>query len=345
MKSKTPKAPLVPIDLWNRLYAEAFRYESLDPWKIVNEDLVFAFADPGSKKLGYCCIPGKAEGFLGFSLYRGREGFEMYLQLKRQELDPKGVDVLHNHDAIVLEFTQNKKTLDKEDLAIMKEIGVEKQTFFPSFRSYLPGFKGWFLTEDEVVFLTLALKCSIKHITDYMHHSFRNVKPDPMRCPLYVPREENGNITWDILEHKIEPAPKKTPRPVTPNMKKIEMLKETKLCHDGAWEASMINTSNVLSDHVRPYLAKICMIVHQDTLLILHIKPAELGEEPEEMMSEELLFTIKKHKRIPGEILFNDSFLYESLKPLMKTLGIQGTLTDVLPATLPSRESLLQYMQ
>ncbi|MBS0628286.1 MAG: hypothetical protein JSS09_08755 [Verrucomicrobia bacterium] len=346
MKNKTPKPPIVSSDLWQELYKQAFLYESLKPWKILDEDQIFAFADPLSKQIGYCCILGKCEEFLGLSVYRGREGLEMYFQLKKREIDPKGIDILHKHDALVVEFTEDKKTLDKEDLLVMKSLKLpsKKSKTFPSFRSYMPGFKGWFLTEDEVKFFTLALRAAIYHLSNANPSDSERIL-DKMTCPLYLPHQVGTLISWQITEHALSPLPKKVIAPISLDSRKIDILKDTKLCHDTAWEASIINTANVLCDHARPYLAKICMLVHQETLLILHIKPAPLGSTPENFLCEELLFAIKKHKRIPGEIFFNDPHLQETLKPLMRALGIQGTLVDILPATLPAQESLLQYMQ
>lgn len=346
MKNKTPKPPIVSSDLWQELYKQAFLYESLKPWESLNEDQIFAFADPVSKQIGYCCVLGKCEEFLGLSVYRGREGLEMYFQLKKRELDPKGIDILHTHDALVVEFTQDKKTLDKEDLLVMKSIKLPSKTSktFPSFRSYMPGFKGWFLTEEEVKFFTLALSAAVHHLSKGNASESEGIL-DKMTCPLYLLSQMDTEISWQMTEHTLSPLPKKIQTPISLDPRKLDTLKDTKLCHDSAWEASIINTPNVLCDHSRPYLAKICMLVHQETLLILHIKPAPLGCIPEEFLCEELLFAIKKHKRIPGEIFFNDARLQETLKPLMKALGIQGTLVDILPATLPAQESLLQYMQ
>lgn len=341
-----PKPPIVSCDLWQELYKQAFLYEALKPWKSLNEDQIFAFADPSSKKIGYCCVLGRCEEFLGLSVYRGREGIEMYFQLKRRDIDPKGIDVLHRHNALVIEFTDDKKTLDKEDLLVMKSIKQSTKTkqSLPCFRSYLPGFQGWFLTEEEVKFFTLALKCAIQHLSKDIH-SFSDFDINEMKCPLYLPTQTETELTWDTTEYTLPPLSKKISTPVCLDKKKIDALKETKLCHDSAWEASIINTPNVLCDHSRPYLAKICMIVHQETFLILHIKPAALGCDLEDFVCEELLATIKKHKRIPAEVLFNDPNLQEALKPLMKALGIQGTLVDTLPSTIPAQESLLQYMQ
>lgn len=345
MKNKMPKPPVVSSHLWQELYEQAFLYEALQPWKTLNEDQIFAFVDPISRQVGYCCVLGRCEEFLGLSVYRGREGVEMYFQLKRRELDPKGIDILHKHNALVVEFT-DKKTLDKEDLTVAKSLKLptKKSKLFPCFRSYLPGFKGWFLTEEEVKFFTFALKCAIHHLSKDVG-SYTNFTIEKMTSPLYLPELKDNEISWDMTQHTLSALPKKALPFFSFDSRKIEVLKDTKLCHDTAWEASIINTPNVLCDHSRPYLAKICMVVHQDTLLILHVKPAPLQCNLAAFLCEELLLAIKKHKRIPGEILFNDEELQTALKPLMKALGIQGTLVDILPATIPAQESLLQYMQ
>ncbi len=346
MKNKTPKPPVVSSDLWQKLYEKAFVYETLQPWKAVNEDRIFAFIDPSSNQIGYCCLLGNCEEFSGLSVYRGREGVEMFFELKRREIDPKGIDVLHKHNALVVEFTKDKKMLDKEDLAVIKSLtGLKKNPkSFPCFRSYLPGFRGWFLTEEEVRFFTLALECSTLYAAKQSQITSFDMR-ESMQCPLYIPRFIENEIEWDVTEHTLSPLPKKKPLPVRIDPGKIGSLKETKLCHDGAWEVSIINTPNVVCDRGRPYLAKICLIVHQDTLLVLHVNPIPPDCNYSEFLAEEILCAIKKHKRLPGELLFNDALLQESLRPLTKALGIQGTLTDVLTATVPAKESLLQYME
>ena len=71
-----------------------------------------------------------------------------------------------------------------------------------------------------------------------------------MKCPLYLPTQTDAALTWDATEYTLPPLRKKPTTPIALDIRKIDALKETKFCHDSAWEASVINTPNVLSDSV-----------------------------------------------------------------------------------------------
>jgi hypothetical protein len=332
------------LDLWKKLYETAYQYEALSPWKKLEEDQVFAFIDPISGQEFYCCVLGSGGEFLGLAIYRGKEGIEGFLQLKFKEVDPSSIDACHLQNALVVEFTSNKKGVEKEDLSIMKALGLPMKAPYLCFRNHLPGFKGWFFDEEDVLSFTFGLECAIYHITHNLE-AFSHVRIESMHCPLYSLHDPADAPIWQVKEHSLKRLPKKQIEPITVDRKAIEGLKGIKLCHDTAWEVSLTNTTSPLWDHARPYFAKVAMIVHQESFFILHGEVLPLNETIGDFFCKQILFAIQKHKRLPGELLFNNPYLYESLKPFMKSLGIQGTLLKVLPATIPAQEGLLEKMR
>lgn len=345
-KAVQPKAPDVSKKVWNTLYDRAYAYNTLAPWTTLTEDHIFAIQDP-SGSIGYCSVFGSEGEFFGLTMYRGREGLEMHLKLKNGVLDPNDLEILTLYDALVVEFS-SKKELDQEDLSVLKTLdpAFSKKKKHPSFRSYSPGFQGWYFTEKEAEFFTLALICAEKHVKQCKEDSSFTEIHSSGDCLLYTPTlKTDSEITWQTKEHTPGPLPKKELRQIPLNLEKIENLKGTKLYHDGAWEASIFSTPSVICDKTRPYFAKVSMLVHQESLLVLQVKAVELHSCPASALCEELLTSIEKHKRLPAEIFFNNEELYHSAKPLAKALGIQVTLSDFLPASAPAQESLLQYMK
>jgi len=343
MPAKRAKAPTVSLELWKKLYEEAYKYEALTPWSKIQEDQIFAFVDPISQEECYCCVLGSGGEFLGLAIYLGKEGIEGFLQLKLKEVDPDSLDAYHVQNALVVEFATSKKGVEKEDLSIMKSLGLPLKAPFPRFRNHLPGFQGWFLDEHDVKLFTFGFACALYHITHNLD-AFSHLRIDQMRCPLYTLEDAKESPIWQVKEHILQRLPKKVPTPISIDPRKLESLKSIKLCHDTAWEVSLTNTTSSIWDYARPYFARVCMIVHQESYYVLHGEVAPMGQSIEEFVCDQILFAIQKHKRLPGELLFNDVYLYESLKPFMKSLGIQGTLVKILPATLPAQEGLLQRM-
>ena len=173
-KTEQPKAPEVSIEIKNTLYTRAYEYNTSAPWKTLSENHIFAVQD-SSGTIGYCSVFGADGEFFGLTVYRGREGLEMHLKLKNGLLDPNDLEILTLYDALVLEFS-SKKDLDKEDLLSLKTLppSLSKKKRHPFFRSYSPGFQGWYLTEKEAEFFTLALMCTEEHLNQCKKNSSFN---------------------------------------------------------------------------------------------------------------------------------------------------------------------------
>lgn len=343
MAKKRAKPPVVSLDLWKKLYEQAYKYESLTPWTKLQENQIFAFIDPITKEESYCCVLGSGGEFLGLAIYRGKEGIEGFLQLKLKEVDPNSLDAFHVQNALVVEFSNSKKGVEKEDLSIMRSLNLPLKGSFPRFRNHLPGFQGWFLTEEDVISFTFGFECAIYHINHNLD-VFQHLNIDLMQCALYTLEDAGESPVWQVKECTLKRLPKKEAKPVCVDPRKLEILKGIKLCHDTAWEVSLTNTTSSIWDYSRPYFARVAMIVHQESFYVLHGEVVPIDANIEEFFCDQILLTIQKHKRLPGELLFNDQGLYESLKPFMKALGIQGTLVKVLTATIPAQEGLLQKM-
>jgi len=228
------KVPHVSLKAWKDLYESALRYRDLKPWGFLGDDALFGVKDPVTGHIGYCCVLGTLGEVLGLCIYRGSEGLNFYQRLQSGDLTPEDEDVFTMQNALLIEFT-DRSELEKEDLSIIKALNlkIRGRKQYPIARSFLPGYPPWFLTENEVHFLTFALSCACDLFEDY--------KKDPMTLEsveeghylVYVPHEgEKESVSW--RKQCLKPGP--LAEPVIPqivlNELQLQKIKKINLIQD-----------------------------------------------------------------------------------------------------------------
>lgn len=333
-QSKKLKAPVVSLDLWTSLYQKALAFYAMSPWLQVSGDQIFSITHPLTKQVGYCTILGSQGDFFGLTVYRGREALELHLKISKQELKIGDPEIAEIYDALVVDFSPRVAAEEEEDEKVRLSLPdpLCRETPSVTFRSYLPGYHAWYLNEEEANFLLLALECAMQYVEKH------SKTPGSLSAHL--------SFSEDRIRHiLLEPLPIKELPAVPINAKKMKALKNLKLHRDAPWELSTAYTPGSIHDKERPYLARVYLIVHQESAMILQIKPIAIDECPRKALCDGLLATIELHKNIPGEILLNKIEYYEAAKPLAKALGIAISLVETLPATEPALEGLVQYMR
>ncbi|MBF8262440.1 MAG: hypothetical protein HW387_105 [Parachlamydiales bacterium] len=341
------KSPQVSIDLWKSLYQVAGEYLSLTPWKVVSEDDLFAVHDPVSNKINYCCVLGEAGEFSGLTLYRGREGLEMHLQIKEDNFDPENSEIIDLYDAIVVEFC-DRKELDKEDLIVIKQLGMEfsKKEPHPQFRSFLPGYLPWYLNTEEVQLLTLALMCAVNHVKQCMTDSnFKRSVCNNDKILLYSQKQPDSRSVWEISWH--------TPGPLLPkqfdafpiDQQKIWALKSKSKSADTVWESrAFLIPDEIITDSTRPYFLRIVMIADEGTGEIIHTEPVQSFACPYINLRDTVLSTMESLKQLPSKILVLDENAFRVLSPLKAALGIEIETNPCLPVIERAKEYLFQEL-
>lgn len=327
-----PTSSDVTETIWKRLYETAIDCQN----KSFPKNGLFAFLDPDTGCISYCSIPFGNKGPIGLFVYRSREALDIFFRLQKKEIEPGDPELLHRHDALVVEFHRPKSLLEQQDLTMIKMAKIVGKKL-PCFRSYRPGFKDWLPEEQEAQVLLRALELSLRFSKDFPLFPLSEGE-----CILYISDKQDAN---KAIVHTVPPFHKRKPAPYIVDPQPIEKLKDIKLCRDGAWEISIINTTNVMSDHERPYFAKILLILHHDTALVLQAIQIPVRVSPPSFIAQELLSAIKKHKRLPGEFLFSDPDLAETLTPFGQKLGIRISFLPLLPATESRKKHLLEQVQ
>jgi len=343
------KVPQVSLKAWKDLYEIALRYRDLKPWDLLADEELFGVQDPITRQIGYCCVIGTLGEILGLCIYRGSEGLAFYESLRSGERIPEEeYDVVGMQNALLADFT-DRRDLEKEDLSIIKALNlkIRGRKQYPLFRSYLPGYIPWFLTEDEAYFLTFALHCACDLFKVYKENPMILESAEEDYYLVYKPQRKNTEtLKWTKEWLKPEPLAKPVIPKIILNELQLQKIKKMNLIQDTPWEADFFfMPSMVIKDKDRPYLGSIVMVAHQDSGFIFFVNVIPDNAEPHIELMEGILSVIEKHKILPSEIRFRNRIAAEVVKPMADNLGFKITLAKDLRAIDEARTSLSKEAQ
>jgi hypothetical protein len=337
------KVPQVSLKAWKDLYEIALRYRDLKPWVYLGDDALFGVKDPVTGQIGYCCVLGTLGEILGLCVYRGSEGLAFYESLKSGELNPQYDDVATMQNALLADFT-DRRDLEKDDLSIIKALNlkIRGRKQYPLFRSYLPGYTPWFLTEDEVHFLTFTLHCACNLFEEYRQDPTILESVEEGNHLVYLPQEgEKDSVSWRKQFLKPEPLADPVIPQIILNELQLQKIKKMNLIQDTAWEADFFFISEmVIQDNDRPYLGRVVMVAHQDSGFIFFFNLIQDDAEPYMELMQGILSAIEKHKVLPSEVRFRNRIAAEVVKPLAKALNFKITLSNNLDAINEAKTEL-----
>lgn len=333
-----PKVPVVPADVWKDLYAAAGRFYDLTPWKYFNDTTLMGVRNPEDGQTGYGCILGALGQVLALCLYRGAEGLNFHLKAQKGEIDPKQGSLLAMQNCLMAEFT-GKKELQKEDLAVIKELGLSFRGghAWPVFSSYLPGHTPWFLTEAEARFLVLALDCACTAVSQTLAGRL-DLNAQPGKCLVYAPKPgADGGLPvmetcWEAIP-KYKSAP---PAAYIPDVAAVAKIIAARFPDNGPWEADVFDSGMVVDDKDRPYIPKMIMVAHQASGFMLHVSILEGGQGEVQALGGAIVGAMLAHSVAAAKVYVKNEETVAALAPLGTALGLvfepKGRLQSIISA-------------
>ncbi len=335
------KIPDVSLEAWKPLYSEAVVFAALKPWEHFDDGTIFGVQDPKTGQMGYACILGALGELHALCVYRGPEGYDVHRRMRNNEFRRRPEDVVALQNCLFAEYA-DREELDKADLGTIRRLGLSFRgpKAWPLFRSHLPGFAPWHLTEDEAGFLTFALRCASGAASKAIQGALQlDAKPGEVFCHF---QGADGSI-----QTRWEPAPIHRPQPPAPVViddAALSAIKSKPTQTDSAWEADIWCMPSALTDRDRPYFPRFTLVAHQESGFIIHNGIALPESAPHQALADALVEAIIKSGRMPNEIQLRDESFAACLAPLGKALGIKlkpGKLKMVREA----RKELEKYMR
>lgn len=336
-----PTIPAVPLTVWKDLHIAAQSFAELRPWKILDDLDLIGVRDPLTNDVGYGIVMGSGGTLFGLCLYRGVEGFNIYRGLMdgSASRDPEDDFVLQN--SLMLEYGP-RSDLGAADHAVIKELGLtfKGKAAWPLFRSLLPGYAPWHLTEAEARFLTLGLAVACHHCERVINGNVDDSIRDH-QCLVYVPLGDSRTefqAQWEPWPTQPVPALK---QPVL-NLATINAIRQRKPQPDTPWEADVFYLPAQIDDRERPYFFRTAAICQQLSGFAFGVDAAYPEDSAAQLLADAVCSAIAKSGFMPDVLYVRNAELAAALAPLGNALGFTIRHQKKLKAIRMLKTSLTQ---
>lgn len=335
---------MVSLTEWRNLYDQAQKVMELEPWQFMEETDIFGVQNPITNEIGYCCVMGGLGELLGIVVYLGTEGLEGYRKMASGEITGENPEGMMVQKCLMVTF-ENRDCLEKEDLAVIKKLGLKFRgsNRWPLFRSYLPGYYPWFLTKEEVIFLTLVLEQEVL-VASRFERDERTLTA-PKKNQYLVRTSESGPSGLKWRDQWMEPSPldKKAVAPIPPISELLlHRIKKESSRLQTSWEIELCHAPFTVAEGGRPFYPYISMILEVNSGLIIGNNVFPLtGYETD--FQKQLLKIIEDNGVFPKEIHVGREEVRRLIAPIADALDIKIKLLKKLPGISAALRELSKF--
>lgn len=150
----------MPSPLVTRLYDLADELYRRAPWQWMEESHLIALRHPQTGEVGYLSVMGMEGSHRALAVYLGQESIERFNRIHSDDpgTEQDAMRLILESRQLQLSFNE-RLMLTKEDLAEIKSLGRKyRGETWPQMRSFHPGVVADRITEEEAVWLTLAVE-------------------------------------------------------------------------------------------------------------------------------------------------------------------------------------------
>ncbi len=331
---------------WTELYAASIAYRQLEPWKCVLDDDVFGVKDPASGEIGYCCVMGELGEFFGLAVYLGAAGLAAMDRISSGEIGPTVEEAMFIQDCLLVSFGE-RRDQQSADLGIIKSLGLKFRGTgnWPLFRRHQPGYSPWFLTRDEVRFLTVALQQANEVVTRCAQDSELLAPPKPNVHFVRVPVPSESGLIWTdawLAPAPMEPVAKEEIKVF--NEVRLESIHRAAYPRRGTWQADFdYLPAPVAERSKRPYYPYFFMCTESSSDLILCASIAEPSRHQVEFQ-EQFYKAAEQVRTLPETVCVSRQHTYDLLAPIAGRLGFKVKKVASLRSLEEARRSMMEFM-
>ena len=328
---------------WRRLYQAAIAYKETACWDWMLDSDIFGVKDPLSGEIGYCCILGAAREVFGMGVYRGTEGLDVYLRLLSRQTGGHDPDFFFIQRCLMADF-HDRDHLDKADYQVIRSLGLKfrGRNAWPQFRSYLPGYFPWHLTEAEASFLAVALEQALDVAPRFRGDPALLDSPTGETYLVRTARQKEGHWVWQ--DEWLEPEPPEEEElsfePL--DEKRLASIAEAVSPSDEIWEGDFFYLGTPVKEEGRPFFPRMFVWADGRTGFIFG-HDLSTPNEPITPLRESLIELLKKCGVVPRTIRVRKQEAVELLAPLAASLKIKLVKARTLRAVDAFRRGLPDY--
>ncbi|UOE75105.1 plasmid pRiA4b ORF-3 family protein [Parageobacillus thermoglucosidasius] len=325
-EEKVKEARATQNNVWRALLEKAVALKLLAPWQWMDDDEIFLVIDPETNERLYCSVIGALGQEHGMVVYIGEQGYESLRHLFERSY-PKE-DPVYTQRAVLISFV-DRNELSKEDYELLRSQGMtfrgKKQ--WPQFRSFIPGYYPWTISEEEAKLVTTAL--------DQALDVAQRVKEGELSLPVFpqdvkmfarVGEKMDGTVIWRddaVLLSELE-GEKKTPTyELLVEPKLMKMVKKIGQVYYGSieFDAGYINKPVQEKRGERPYFPIFVLAVDVNTGFIIHSDMLPI-ENVVMRVQKSFLDMLLRIGKIPREIRMKKE-TKQMLAPVLRRLPIR----------------------
>lgn len=307
---------------WNYLLQQVVEFSELAPWKWLDDNQIFAIEHPEIDELVYCSVLGSFGEEFGLAIYIGNDGLR-YLKLVLDGSIAQS-DIMSTNHGILLSLCDRDEMTDVDEQFIKQGSSTfQGRKKWPIFRSFIPGYYPWFLTEDEVVSFAIILKRVI-HICERAKDKLHlNKFHDTDKCFAQLIEEQNGDIILkDTYISVVTDDGSTEPRELLVNELDVQRLRSVRKRLNTTLEVGCFYAPAPVQEDpsVRPHLPTVFVAADRKTGSIIFHDIFQ-SENREQACQTSFLKLLEQLQAIPREIwVTNDVYLI--LKPILDKLKI-----------------------
>jgi hypothetical protein len=333
--------PLNSQEIWQNLYQAALDFKNIRPWEWLSDDQVFGVQNPVSGEIGYCCVMGALKEVFALGVYLGSDGLEVYTRMQSGKIGPE--EVYYQQRCLIASF-EDREELDKTDLEQIRKLGFKfrGRKSWPVFRSYLPGYQPWYLTDEEAEYLTLALHQATQ-VAQRIEKD-RNLLKSKLKNHylVRVPAKQDDSLSWQDAWLTPAPSPKIDLVYPQPDLKRLAAIKKSISKKQGIWEIDVFYSPLAVKEQGRPYYPLMLLFVDQKYGLLLTMDLAPQAEYQRQFQTRFLEF-IEKVRFLPEEVLVEKPDVHKLFEPLAINLNLRIRLVKRLTILPETRAELMEH--
>jgi len=342
----------VPQAEWAALYAAVAAFYDLAPWQWMNPYQMFAVANPENGEVAYCAVIGNSQRGLGLTAFIGPEGWKFLRAVRTPKRPSTEETVRYGQRSLVLTFessTQLDTLVDAVDKDHARQFhwnpngSLQQPQTWPVFRSYQPGFVGWYLNRSEVSFFTCILEQAVAVTRRVSHHG---QLLNPVREGTLLTRvpsratPDSGAIEWTDAWTEV-------PRGAQPQLPPVWVdARRVKQAIRGAqvappWEVDLAFAPHLFTQSGRPRFPRLLMCVDSETGTVHEVADIS-GSLDGQAVTDRLLLTISRLSRYPSRFVTARADVTHLVTPLAAALGSQVVEHYRLPMLEKARATLFR---
>ncbi|MBM2826028.1 MAG: hypothetical protein HW403_92 [Dehalococcoidia bacterium] len=325
------------------MYEAALAFKAVEPWRWMYDSDMFGVQNPVDGEIGYCSALGNLGEVFALVVYPGTEGLESCNEFAAGELDGDGDEAIAILNCLMVAF-EDRGELEKRDLEVIRDLGhkFRGRKEWPIFRSYRPGYAPWYLTGDEVRFMTLALQQATEVCLRCEENKGILMAPQEDQLLVRLADKDGEGYAWrdEWLAPEYPDEGEDSLEPLIDELR-VERARRAVTRKEGIWETDFFPTPIYIQEGERPYYPRMFLWVDRSAGLILefYLAPPSEGLTG---FAESLLSAIEKSGSMPREIQVKRGEALALLSPLASLLGIRLSLRERLSLLEQAQQSLLE---